>query len=191
MKFRRNGLIINNRDLVSVDCIDVDASIYFRTSVQFWSIINGGIHLQDAITRNFIICSGCLNYVEMLYSKLINDVVHTSPSSSFMNSTNHTNHRRNASGSEGTIEYSNHSNSELLMNPLNTTPTNTTSSTTVLSALTSTIQATMQPPLSPSLHHHQQQQQQQQLPIKSGWLLKKEMCGMLGDIDISYCIQIN
>ena len=110
LKFRRNGLIINNRDLVCADCIDVDASIYFRTSVQFWSIINGGIQLQDAISRNFVKCTGCLSYIEMLYTRLVTDSITshslTTPTSSFSAGNSFNLHRRNASGSESNAELS-------------------------------------------------------------------------------------
>ena len=75
VKFRRHGVLVNNRDLVSADCVDVDASLSCSTS-GFWTIVNGGIQIQDAINKNLIHCSGPIEFVEYFYHRLITSTEH-------------------------------------------------------------------------------------------------------------------
>ena len=59
VKFRRNvaGAIVNNRDLVDMDLIDVQASLHCGAS-GFWQVVNGGIRVQDAVNSKLIKITG-------------------------------------------------------------------------------------------------------------------------------------
>ena len=70
VKFRAYGAIVNNRDLVNQECVDVDATLSCSTG-GFWTIVNGGIQVQDALRSQLVRVSGSHEAVEILWQNLI------------------------------------------------------------------------------------------------------------------------
>ena len=71
VKFRHHGIIVNNRDLVHADCVDVDGSLCFPSSGLFWTIMNGGVCFEDALNGGSVKCSGASDACQLLWNSLI------------------------------------------------------------------------------------------------------------------------
>jgi hypothetical protein len=61
---------VNNLDLVNQDCFDADAKLTCSTS-GFWTLVNGGIELRDAVKKDIVAISGSMEAVSYLHDQLL------------------------------------------------------------------------------------------------------------------------
>eukprot|EP01038_Epipyxis_sp_PR26KG_P005575 gene5575-7700_t len=71
IKFRKFGVILNNKDLVYSDIITKDASIFFKTNGIFWQTVNGGSSIEEEVSKNHIKQSGKSEALDMFRRKCI------------------------------------------------------------------------------------------------------------------------
>jgi len=71
IKIRKNGIIVNNKQLIFSDCIVTSAQIVFTSTNVFWSVMNGGSDFHDEMTKNVVSSSGSDRAIETCLRKLV------------------------------------------------------------------------------------------------------------------------
>ena len=71
IKIRKNGIIVNNKQLIFSDCIVASAQIIFTSTNVFWSVMNGEADFHDETTKKSISSSGSDRAIETCLRKLV------------------------------------------------------------------------------------------------------------------------
>lgn len=71
IKFRNSGVIVNNRDIVLVDSIKVDAVLSFKSLHVFWNVVNGGSTIEEEMNKDNIKQTGGSDELLLLRRKLL------------------------------------------------------------------------------------------------------------------------
>lgn len=70
LKFRSNGVLINNRDIIFSELVNIDATIVYKSNNSFWEVFNGAMSIDNAITKGDAIKHGSDLAIENFQRKL-------------------------------------------------------------------------------------------------------------------------
>ena len=77
LKYRKAGsdiiggvqLIVNNKDIICMDCVDLSATVYVFTAIEFWNSLSSQVCLDTVINNGFIKCTGI--HIIIVYTRVV------------------------------------------------------------------------------------------------------------------------